>query len=117
MLLTGQPFVDLGMAIAALHAKKTSVADVTDLDLQEAVCWMNTQVDPQKSHPGPLNKLKFLSSYWQNNPPQTVKKFLLVYLYLAVSQVKFCVLRNRREVVIRAVSSCEKRTKHYLTND
>jgi len=36
---------------------------------------------------------------------------------LLVSQVKFCVLRNRREVVIRAVSSCKKRTKHYLTND
>jgi len=56
------------MAIAALHAKKTSVADVTDLDLQEAICWLNTQVDPHKSHLGPLSKLKVLSSYWQNNP-------------------------------------------------
>ena len=68
MLLTGQPFVDLGMAVAALHAKKGDVSDVTEADLRNAVNWMNAQINPIKSHLGSVNRLKILPAYWQNNP-------------------------------------------------
>lgn len=68
MQLRGHPLVDAGLAIAALHCKKISIAELTEADLRQAVKYLNDQIDPKKSEPGPLNKLKVLSAFWQNNP-------------------------------------------------
>jgi hypothetical protein len=68
MLLTGQPLVDLGLAVAALDARKRSISDVTEADLQNAVRRLNMQIDPSKTSKGPVNALIQLSAYWQNNP-------------------------------------------------
>ncbi len=68
MKLTGHPLVDTGLAIAALHCKKQSISDLSEADLKQAVHYLNSVIDPTKSNPGPLNNLKVLSAYWQNNP-------------------------------------------------
>lgn len=68
MQLTGHPLVDSGLAIAALYSKKNSISELSEDDLRKAVEYLNTQIDPTKSKPGPLNNLKVLSAFWQNNP-------------------------------------------------
>lgn len=68
MRMTGHPLVDTGLAIATLHCKKSSIAELDEADLRQAVKYLNGQIDPKKSEPGPLNRLKVLSAYWQNNP-------------------------------------------------
>jgi len=68
MKLTGHPLVDAGLAIATLYSKKSSIAELDEADLRQAVKYLNDQIDPKKLEIGPLNRLKVLSAYWQNNP-------------------------------------------------
>ncbi len=68
MKLTGHPLVDAGLAVATLHCKKSSIVDLCEADLRQTVKYLNEQIDPKKSEPGPLNRLKVLSAFWQNNP-------------------------------------------------
>lgn len=68
MELTGQPMVDVGLAIAALLSDKQSVSDLTQSDVEHAVNHLNEQLNPIKSKLGSLNQLKVLSAFWQNNP-------------------------------------------------
>jgi len=68
MQVTGHPLVDAGLAIAALHCGKSSISELSEDDLKLSVKYLNGQTDPSKSKPGPLNDLKVLSSFWQNNP-------------------------------------------------
>src|SRR5581483_7211775 len=68
MKLTGHPLVDVGFAIATLYHGKTDISDLTEHELQATVRYLNKQLDPTKTKLGPLNNLKVLPAYWQNNP-------------------------------------------------
>jgi hypothetical protein len=68
MKQTGQPLADVGRAIAAVREDKTSIEEVTTAELNQALSFLLDNVDPDKKKPGPINKLKVLPAFWQNNP-------------------------------------------------
>lgn len=68
MKQTGQPLVDAGRAIAAVLASITSIEDVGTVELSRALDFLATNINPDKRDLGPINKLKILPAYWQNNP-------------------------------------------------
>jgi hypothetical protein len=59
--ITGHPFVDAGYAIAAKHAAKNSILDVSSSDVSNAVKFLHSHIDSLKA-------LKVLSEFWANNP-------------------------------------------------
>jgi hypothetical protein len=59
--LTGNPFVDVGLGIAACEAGKTSIEDVAREDLTYAVTELHRAIEG-------LKNLKILASFWVNNP-------------------------------------------------
>ncbi|MGB7721832.1 MAG: hypothetical protein WBL65_18170 [Bryobacteraceae bacterium] len=61
MTLTGNPFVDAGLGIAASKADRRSVEELSSDDLKHSV--RNLHADIQK-----LKNLKILASFWVNNP-------------------------------------------------
>ena len=61
MNLTGNPFVDVGLGIAASKAGRTSVKDLSREDLHHGVHYLHASI--QK-----LRNLKILASFWVNNP-------------------------------------------------
>ena len=61
MILTGNPFVDAGLGIAASRAGRRSVEELSSDDLQHSVQNLHTNI--QK-----LKNLKILASFWVNNP-------------------------------------------------
>lgn len=65
---TGQPLADAGRAIAAVLAKQSSIEDTNTPELIAALEFLVSNTDPNKRAPGPINKLKILPAFWQNNP-------------------------------------------------
>ena len=65
---TGQPLADAGRAIAAVLAKQSSIEDANRPELIAALEFLVSNTDPNKRAPGPINKLKILPAFWQNNP-------------------------------------------------
>jgi hypothetical protein len=61
MLLTGHPFIDVGLGISANISQKKSISDLTENDLHLAVRELINKIDE-------LSKLKILKYFWQNNP-------------------------------------------------
>jgi hypothetical protein len=59
--LTGNPFVDVGLATATCMAGKHTIRDLSQADLRRAVSHMLAEMDG-------LQRLKVLAQYWQNNP-------------------------------------------------
>jgi hypothetical protein len=71
MELTGQPFVDVGYAIAAELQGKSNVTSLTEEDLSKAVTHLISRLgDPLTDgrEKRPLARLGVLPTYWQNNP-------------------------------------------------
>ena len=65
---TGQPLADAGRAIAAVLAKQPSIEDANRPELIAALEFLVSNTNPNKRAPGPINKLKILPAFWQNNP-------------------------------------------------
>src|SRR5271167_3046896 len=61
MNLTGNPFVDAGLGIAASKAGRGSVKELSSDDLHRSVQYLHANI--QK-----LKNLKILASFWVNNP-------------------------------------------------
>ncbi|PYP90089.1 MAG: hypothetical protein DMG65_12435 [Candidatus Angelobacter sp. Gp1-AA117] len=61
ILYTGNPFVDVGLAIAANIGNQASLSNISSDDLSKAVKFLHSHVDSLKS-------LKVLSEFWVNNP-------------------------------------------------
>jgi hypothetical protein len=68
MKQTGQPLIDGGRAIAAVLADKISIEEVETKELNGALEFLESNIDPNKRNPGVINKLKILPAFWQNNP-------------------------------------------------
>src|SRR5438270_11928090 len=61
ILYTGNPFVDVGLAIAANIGNQAPLSNISFDDLSKAVKFLHSHVDSLKS-------LKILSESWVNNP-------------------------------------------------
>ncbi len=68
MNLTGQPLIDVGLAIATILNDKQSVTELSEDELRATLNCILNQTGHPKKNPLQLDKLKVLSSYWQNNP-------------------------------------------------
>lgn len=65
---TGQPIADAGRAIAAVLAHKTSIEEANTPELNGALQFLLTNINPDKRNRGPLNRLDILAAFWTNNP-------------------------------------------------
>ena len=103
--LTGNPFVDAGLEVAAVYSKKPLVEkkkeEVTDFlsiaDLNTTFGWLIDNIEN-------LEALKYLSQFWQNSPFAgknlgARSEYLLTLRSLQNTQSNTCKLPPQTEVV------------------
>lgn len=64
---TGQPLADAGRGIAAVLAKKTSIEDANTPELNSALEFLVSNLEPAGKRSGAINNLLILAKFWQNN--------------------------------------------------
>jgi hypothetical protein len=98
--LTGNPFVDVGLGIAAKQAGKHSVDQLTSDDLQQSVRALIGHI------PG-LQRLKVLSKYWQNNPIVAQRGSADDTVFGTVSAAKWTLQSLSRPAISHQLGACQ----------